>query len=192
MDDVAAGAKSTDLRGFAGNEGMWSVVDVIPPDTSSRASRSTRPPTTTTTRTHPTRRDQPPPALHTIGPDRLRGAGDELATLQRRPKRLNASGSIRSENTTIDTPIIKFQRPILEGAPKRSPSSASLYELRLDDDRDRAPPQSGTCQRQRGADQAVAITARTQATLSEHCADPRQPKGCAPRCSICPSKQDRR
>lgn len=31
VDD--AGAGSTDLRGFAGDERTWSVVDVIPPDT---------------------------------------------------------------------------------------------------------------------------------------------------------------
>jgi hypothetical protein len=48
------------------------------------------------------------------------------------------SGRIRVLNMTIDAPILECERASSEATRTRSPSSPSLYELRLDDDRVRA------------------------------------------------------
>jgi len=61
----------------------------------------------TTARAHTARGGHPPRALLAVGTDLCGRVRDELAALQRGPKRLNSLGTIRSLNTAIDnTPLV--------------------------------------------------------------------------------------
>ena len=105
----------------------------------------------------------PPPALHPIATDALRGLADELAALQRRPERLHhlRTHPITEHNHRRSDP--RDGGGILGGAPDVISASA-LRAFGSDHARATrsANPQHKTQERP-----PVAITARTQATLSE-------------------------